>query len=392
MEDDLITTKEVGDYRIKVYYCRDSECPITNWGLFGSFFFEYSDMHQLHDECNWKTFFYDNKHDLRDVIDAIVMKHIEQKDIVKYLKKGEANGISFTYNRGSNVWELKHKTSPYIGQEFSPSDLTDFDCRGELSDTGNMRFVASKLESIKKSIEKYKRAKTELSYTDIWGAFGNMMDYIQFFNMGTAKSILEKSANDWLGTNHELSKSEDSIKRKHVHELKRIFQILLDHQGLKVLGTVNVIVDEVCGEGTWIKYSERSERWRKGEEERERIKLERLRKEEEARHKDFDEKLEEWKSGEINFLNTPFYIPGEKPNAWIRIKGNIIETSKQIKIGITEARKLWRAVSAMHRGAEFRHGLVEDITGHQWSLNRYENDLLTAGCHRIAYNEMERQK
>lgn len=55
-----------------------------------------------------------------------------------------------------------------------------------------------------------------------------------------------------------------------------------------------------------------------------------------------------------------------------------------------EARKLWRAVSAMHRGAEFRHGLVEDVTGHQWSLNRYENDLLTAGCHRIAYNEMER--
>lgn len=90
MEDNLITTKEVGDYRIKVYYCRDSECPITNWGLFGSFFFEYSDTHRLHDECNWKIFFYDNKHNLRDVIDAIVMKHIEQKDIVKYLKKGEA--------------------------------------------------------------------------------------------------------------------------------------------------------------------------------------------------------------------------------------------------------------------------------------------------------------
>lgn len=57
---------------------------------------------------------------------------------------------------------------------------------------------------------------------------------------------------------------------------------------------------------------------------------------------------------------------------------------------LAEARKLWRAVSAMHRGAEFRHGLVEDVTGHQWSLNRYENDLLTAGCHRVAYNEMER--
>ena len=27
---------------------------------------------------------------------------------------------------------MKHKTSPYIGQEFSPGDLKDFDCRGEL--------------------------------------------------------------------------------------------------------------------------------------------------------------------------------------------------------------------------------------------------------------------
>lgn len=350
-----------------------------------------------------------------------VVKILKEKGFVVYRKGGKEPGvfyakegdsrIGFVYpNNGYiydriKIWSFSRMYKPHkktgssclmcVSDEFTienaiPTWAMVFSVGDNISDTGNMRFVASKLESIKKSIEKYKRAKTELSYTDIWGAFGNMMDYIQFFNMGTAKSILKKSANDWLGTNHELSKSGDSIKRKHVHELKRIFQILLDHQGLKVLGTVNVIVDEVCGEGTWIKYSERSERWRKGEEERERIKLERLRKEEEARYKDFDEKLEEWKSGEINFLNTPFYIPGEKPNARIRIKGNIIETSKQIKIGIAEARKLWRAVSAMHRGAEFRHGLVEDVTGHQWSLNRYENDLLTAGCHRIAYDEMER--
>lgn len=66
-----------------------------------------------------------------------------------------------------------------------------------------------------------------------------------------------------------------------------------------------MIVDEVCGEGTWIKYSERSERWRKGKEERERIKLERLRKGEEARYKDFDEN---WKSGsqENKFLEYTF--------------------------------------------------------------------------------------
>lgn len=102
MEDDLITTKEVGDYRIKVYYCHDSECPITNWGLFGSFFFEYSDTHRLHDECNWKTFFYDNKHDLRDVIDAIVMKHIKQKEGWKFKYRNEK--VCAFQKEGEKVW------------------------------------------------------------------------------------------------------------------------------------------------------------------------------------------------------------------------------------------------------------------------------------------------
>lgn len=71
------------------------------------------------------------------------------------------------------------------------------------------------------------------------------------------------------------------------------------------------------------------------------------------------------------------------------LDGGIIETSKQIKIGIEEARRMWQMVSLLHRGGPFRHGLVEDVTGHQWSINRYENDILTAGCHRIAYSEME---
>lgn len=50
---------------------------------------------------------------------------------------------------------------------------------------------------------------------------------------------------------------------------------------------------------------------------------------------------------------------------------------------------MWQMVSLLHRGGQFRHGLVEDVGGNKWSINRYENDILTAGCHRIAYSEME---
>lgn len=31
MEDGLITTKEVGNYRIKIYYDTDSACPCESW-------------------------------------------------------------------------------------------------------------------------------------------------------------------------------------------------------------------------------------------------------------------------------------------------------------------------------------------------------------------------
>lgn len=310
--------------------------------------------------------------------------HFEVGRIVKNKQGKKAYLINEDYY---STTTCKHQ---YYVRNAIPTYAMVFSVGDNISDTGNMRFVASKLESIKKSIEKYKRAKTELSYRDIWDVFQNVMDYIQFFNMGTTKSILRKSADDWLVVKHELSYKSDKIKREYVRELKNIFQILLNHQGLKTLGTVNLIVDEVCGEGTWTKYLERVEKWGKSKEERERIVLERLKKEEESCYKDFNERVEMWKSDEIDFLIAPNDIPNNEPNAWLRLKGKIIETSKRIKIRIDEARKMWRAVSAMHRGAEFRHGLVEDVTGHKWSLNRYENDLLTAGCHRIAYNEMER--
>lgn len=214
------------------------------------------------------------------------------------------------------------------------------------------------------------------------------MDYIEFFDMGTPQRLLKKSANDWLGTNHELSRESDKVKREYVRELKRIFQILLDYQPLEVLGTVNVIVDEVCGEGTWIKYLERIKRFEKSREEKEKIKIETYRKEQEARNKTLKERVQIWKSGEISQL---YYhcFNNDQPNVWLRVKNGKIETSKGIKITRTEGERLWRLIKTFHNGGQFKHDLALDVTGHRWAFNRYENDILTVGCHRIAYSEME---
>lgn len=257
-----------------------------------------------------------------------------------------------------------------------------------MSNTGNMTFVTSKLESIKDAIEKYKKVRTELPYRDVWEVFKNMMDYIEFFGMGTPQRLLKKSVNEWLGASHELSRRSDKVKREYIRELKRVFQILLNHQPLEVLGTVNVIVDEVCGEGTWIKYLERIKRFKKSREEKEKIKIETYRKEQEARNKPLKKRVQMWKSGEISQL---YYhcFENDQPNVWLRIKNNKIETSKGIKITQTEAERLWGLIKVFHDGGQFKRDLVLDVNGHRWALNRYENDILTAGCHRIAYSEME---
>lgn len=162
----------------------------------------------------------------------------------------------------------------------------------------------------------------------------------------------------------------------------------MNHQPLEVLGTVNVIVDEVCGEGTWIKYLERIKRFEKSREEKEKIKIETYRKEQEARNKPLKKRIQMWKSGEISQL---YYhcFDNDQPNVWLRIKNGKIETSKGIKITQTEAERLWRLIKVFHDGGQFKHDLVLDVTGHRWAFNCYENDMLTAGCHRIAYSKME---
>lgn len=321
----------------------------------------------------------------------------EGKSIYSYGYHFEAGRI-VRNKRGEKAYLINNErysvsTSKHQGYIYSaiPTGSKVFSVGYNMSDDGSMAFITSRLELIKEVIEKYKKARTSLSYRDVWGVFRNLMDYIEFFNMGTPKSLLKKSANDWLGTEHELSWKSDKEKCEYIRELKHVFEVLLNHQALETLGTTNVIVDEICGEGTWAEYVARCQRWKDSQIKKEALILEKIRKEKEDRKKKFEEQIEMWKSGEIPelYLHYYYYLEDDQPNVWLRIKNGIIETSKNIKIGRTEAERLWKLIKFFHNGGKFQHDLALDVTGHRWAFNRYENDMLTAGCHRIAYNEME---
>lgn len=194
--------------------------------------------------------------------------HFEVGRIVKN-KRGEKAYLLNDKYYSSSTCKHQHYVRSAI-----PASSKVFSVGYNMSDDGSMAFITSRLELIKKAVEKYKRSRTSLSYQNVWGVFRNLIDYIEFFDMGTPRSLLRKSANNWIGTEHVLSYESDKVKSEYVHELKRVFEVLLNHQALETLGTTNVIVDEICGEGTWNEYVARCQRWKDSQTKKEALILE----------------------------------------------------------------------------------------------------------------------
>lgn len=68
-----------------------------------------------------------------------------------------------------------------------------------------------------------------------------------------------------------------------------------------------------------------------------------------------------------------------------------VETSKDIRIPVEVCKKMWRIVSKWHENPKCFKSMEIDTKGSgRYTISSYENDILTAGCHKIAYTEMQR--
>ena len=66
-----------------------------------------------------------------------------------------------------------------------------------------------------------------------------------------------------------------------------------------------------------------------------------------------------------------------------------IESSKSIRMTIATAKAMWKIVSKWHENpASFKQMNIKTLSG-TYTIVSYKNDILTAGCHDIAYAEME---
>lgn len=68
-----------------------------------------------------------------------------------------------------------------------------------------------------------------------------------------------------------------------------------------------------------------------------------------------------------------------------------VETSKNIKIPVETCKKMWKIVSKWHENPScFKEMQIDTKGSGRYTISSYQNDILTAGCHKIAYTEMER--
>lgn len=71
--------------------------------------------------------------------------------------------------------------------------------------------------------------------------------------------------------------------------------------------------------------------------------------------------------------------------------GSKIITSKGISIPLNECKRLWSIINRWHENnTQFVQNdeIVHATRGQTWGINRFQNDILVAGCHAIAYREM----
>lgn len=90
-----------------------------------------------------------------------------------------------------------------------------------------------------------------------------------------------------------------------------------------------------------------------------------------------------------SFTQSEFYYGG---NVLLRYneRTQMVETSKSIRLNLAQAKKLWRTVEIWHHNPKRFQRIEIKVQGSSYTAHSYNDDILIAGCHSIAYSEMRR--
>lgn len=209
-EDLLIETRELNDYRIKVYYDTDPMCPCTDWDLVGLFLWEYTGSSSLHSECNYKNLFgdVDNfKYSLNDALKKLACLYVPQKKFIEYINK-HLDSLRFRYDRSVHLWYLEeYHTCEYNGNhwlkicDFTPDEIKSDDMRGDISEYLEKEDFSYLLSSCQKEIAFYEWSST--GYCQ-----GDYVKGIAYCTKERFVKMVENNTKNWRERAESLMESE----------------------------------------------------------------------------------------------------------------------------------------------------------------------------------------
>lgn len=221
----------------------------------------------------------------------------------------------------------------------------------------------------------------------------NKRQWIEEFYADTKEAADNTAAQNILSAHHCCIKGDGYFDR--VYELK---------DNLK--NEVSADEYELCK-----RYVEKQDRYYVEEEARKRAlqmrkaaEKERKRKEEELRKKVTAEKIRQYESegvegsrkiwrehlGGINKYNDELFYGG---NVLLRLSVDkrLVETSMNIRLDIDVCKKFFKIIEKWHENPKsFKQIKIKTHFCGEFTIVSYENDILTAGCHKIAFCEMQR--
>lgn len=205
MEDYVIETKEIGDYRIKICWDDDVICPCKNRELVGVHLFN-SDR-SLSEASNYEELFATSSYSLTDAVCELACKYVPQKKFIEYINTCLSDSLRFRYDRSDHTWYLeqyckyRNESGKWCWvQEFTPDEVKD-DIRGELSESLDEEDFIYLLTS----------CKTEIAVHE-WSSRGYCQgDYVEGFSYCTKErfaKMCDPNTKNWRERAESLMESE----------------------------------------------------------------------------------------------------------------------------------------------------------------------------------------
>lgn len=134
--ENYVARKEIGDYRITIYYDDSPSNPMKDWDLVGCYLFEYNRLHRLSDLCNWEEVWgkhSDCNHSMEETLRAMVKEYCDFDLFVRYIKSQEVENVRLCYDRSTRLWKLEvygywaFSKEWDLVDEYEPKDLNTKD-------------------------------------------------------------------------------------------------------------------------------------------------------------------------------------------------------------------------------------------------------------------------